>query len=118
MSLLDKLRKDATSESDPETRRERLAKIDGIESDARDFDERLAAVKAKLAESDTVGRKRFFSWIEFIYGLGAIAALIVSFYFELPPAAWVIVLCAVIFSMVGIHVFVIKSRIKKLDRSA
>lgn len=116
MSLLDKLRKDASHESDLEIRRQRLAKIDGIESDVRDFDQRLAALNATLAESAAGGRKRFFSWIEFMYGLGAIAALIVSFYLELPPAAWIAVLCAVVFSMVGIHMLVIKSRLKKLDR--
>src|SRR5438309_80186 len=56
MSLLDKLRKDATRESDPEIRRQRLAKIDDVESDVRDFDERLAGIKATLAEPGTVGR--------------------------------------------------------------
>ena len=116
--MLDELRKDASHESDPEIRRQRLAKIDGIESDVRDFDQGLAALNATLAESGTGGRKRFFSWIEFMYGLAAIAALIVSFYLELPPAAWVIVLCTVVFSMVGIHMLVIKARLRKVDRPA
>lgn len=118
MSLLDKLRKDATRESDPEIRRQRLAKIDEIESGVQDFDKRLAAAKAKLAQSGSADRKSFFSRIEFIYGLGAAAALIVSFYFQLSPAAWIIVLGAVFFAMVGVHLLIIRSRVKKLDRSA
>jgi hypothetical protein len=47
-------------------------------------------------------------------GSRPIAALTVSFDFQLPPAARVIVLCGVIFSMVGIRVLVIRSRIKNL----
>ena len=116
--LLDKLRKDATRESDPELRRQRLAKVDEIESAVHDVDKRLAAVKETLTESGSAGGKRFFSWIQFIYGLGAVAALVVSLHFQLSPAAWIIVLCAVIFGMFGIHLLIIKSRVKRLERSA
>jgi hypothetical protein len=56
--------------------------------------------------------------VQFIYGLGAVAALVVSFYFQLPPAAWIIFLCMVFFGMVGVHLLLIKSRGKRLDRSA
>jgi Flp pilus assembly protein TadB len=118
MSLLDKLRKDAARDSDPEVRRQRVAKLNEVEAEVQDFHKRLAAVNAKLAESVSAGRRSFFSWIEFIYGLGAVAALVASFYFELPPAAWIIILCTVIFAMVGVHVFIVRSRVKKLDRSA
>jgi len=116
MSILDKLRKDAGRESDPEIRRQRLAKLDEIEADVRDFNKRSAAADAKLAESGNAGRQEFFSWIGFVYGLGAAAALVASFYFELPPAAWIIGLCAVIFAMGGVHVWIVRRRIKKLDR--
>jgi hypothetical protein len=78
----------------------------------------VATVIETFAAPGGAGPKRFFSWIQFIYGLGAVAALVVSFYFQLPPAAWVIFLCMVIFGMVGIHLLLIKSRGKRLDRPA
>ena len=40
-----------------------------------DADKRLARVKADLADLKA-GRKRFFSWTEFVFGLGVVAALL------------------------------------------
>jgi Flp pilus assembly protein TadB len=114
MSLLDKLRADANRESDPEIRRQRLAKIAEIQSAVQDFDRRLAAVKADPAEPRSAGRGRFFPWIRFTYGLGVVAALVGWFYLELPPAASAIALAGFVFAMFGVHLLIIKSRVKKL----
>lgn len=118
MSLLDELRESASRESDPEIRKQRLDRIAEIESGVQDVDRRLVAVRASLAEPRPSGHKRFFSSIEFVYGLGAFAALVGSFHYELSAAASIIVLCAVIFAMVGVHLLIIKSRVKKIDTSA
>ena len=118
MSLLDKLRADANRESDPEIRRQRLAKIAEIQSAVQDFDRRLARTKADLAGSRSDGRRRFFSWIQFTYGLGVAAALVAWFYFELPPAALLMVLVGFILAVFGVHLLITRSRVKKLGRSA
>src|SRR5688572_941711 len=67
----------------------------------------VATVIESLAAPGGAGPKPFSSWIQFTYGLGAVAALVVSSYFQLPPAAWIIFLCMVIFGMVGIHLLLI-----------
>jgi hypothetical protein len=118
MSLLDKLRQDANRETNPQIRARLLAKIAEIESGAQDISRRLHAVKANRAEPRAGARGRFFSWSQFVYGLGAVAALIGSFYYELAPVASIILLGAVILAIAGVHLIVIRSRLRKLDRSA
>jgi Flp pilus assembly protein TadB len=117
MSLPKELREEANREPDPEIRRQRLAKIDEIESGVLDFDKRHAAVKADLADLQS-GRKRFFSWIEFTFGLGVVAVLVGSFYFELSSGATIVVVGVVVLSVAGIRFLRIKRRLKKLDKSA
>jgi hypothetical protein len=117
MSRLKALREEANREPDPEVRRQRLADLDKIEAEIGDADKRLAAVNAKLADLQS-GRKPFFSWIEFVVGLGVVGALVGSFYFRLSSAATVIVVVIVVVAISGIVLLRIKRRLKNVDRSA
>ena len=102
MSRLKAMREEANRESDPEV---------------RDADKRLAAVNAKLADLQS-GRQPFFSWIEFVVGLGVVGALVGSIYFGLSSAATVVVVIIVVALIGGIVLLRIKRRVKNLDRSA
>ena len=102
MSRLKAMREEANRESDPEV---------------RDADKRLAAVNAKLADLQS-GRQPFFSWIEFVVGLGVVGALVGSFYIGLSSAATVVVVIIVVAVIGGIVLLRIKRRLKNLDRSA
>jgi Flp pilus assembly protein TadB len=117
MSRLKAMREEANRESDPEIRRRRIAELDKIEAEVRDADKRLAAVNAKLADLQS-GRQPFFSWIEFVGGLGVVGALVGSLYFRLSSLATVIVVIIVVAVIAGIVLLRIKRRLKNLDRSA
>lgn len=117
MSRLKALREEANRESDPEIRRRRIAELDKMEAEIRDADKRLAAVNAKLADLQS-GRTPFFSWIEFVVGLGVVGALVGSFYFRLSSLATVIVVIIVVAVISGIVLLRIKRRLKNVDRSA
>jgi hypothetical protein len=107
MSLLKELREETNRESDPEIRRQRLAKIDELESDVKDLYKRQAALKADLADLQS-GRQRFFSWTGFTFGLGVVAALLGSFYFDLSPGATMLVVGVVALSIAGLFLLRIK----------
>jgi hypothetical protein len=113
MSRLKALREEANRELDPEARRQRLAELDRMEAEIRDADKRLAAVNAKLADLQS-GKKPFFSWIEFVVGLGVVGALVGSFYFGLPSTATVIGVLVVVVAISGIILLRIKRRFKNL----
>ena len=117
MSRLKELREEANREPDPEVRRQRIAKVDEIEAAVQDANKRLAAVKANLANLQS-GRRRFFSWTEFILGLGVVGALVGSFYFELSSEATMIVVAAVALAITGVLLLRIRRRLKNLDKSA
>jgi len=116
MSRLKELRDEANREPDPEVRRQRIAKLDEIEAGLHDADKRLAAVKANLAELQS-GRRRFFSWTEFIMGLGVVGALVGSFYYELSSGATMIVVAIVTLAIAGIFMLRIKRRLGDVDKS-
>jgi len=117
MSRRSELREEANRESDPEIRRRRIAELDQFESQLQDADKRLAQVKADLADLKT-GRKRFFSWTEFVLGLGVVAALVGSFYYELSPGTTMVVVGVVALVIAGIQFLRVKARLRNLDKSA
>jgi Flp pilus assembly protein TadB len=117
MSRLKTLREDANREPDPEVRRRRIAALDKVEAEILDADKRLAAADPNLADFQS-GRKRFFSWTEFVLGLGVVGALVGSFYYELSTVATTIVVVAVAFVIIGILLLRVKRRLKNLDTSA
>jgi hypothetical protein len=117
MSHLKERREAANREPDPEVRRQRIAELDKLEADIRDADKRLAAVKARLADSQS-GRKRFFSWTEFVLGLGVVGALAVSFYYELSSGVTMILVAIVALVIAGALLLRIWLKLKNVDRSA
>jgi hypothetical protein len=117
MSRLKTLREEANRELDPEVRKQRIANLDKIEAEIRDADKRLAAVKADLADLQS-GRKRFFSWTEFVLGLGVVGALVGSVYYELSRGATIIVVVVVTFVIAGIFLLRVKRRLRNVNKSA
>jgi Flp pilus assembly protein TadB len=117
MSRLKALREEANREPDPELRRQRIAALDKIEAEIRAADKRLAAVNTHLADLQS-GREPFFSWTEFVVGLGAVGALVASFYFGLSSAATVLVVVIVVVVISGIVLLRVKRRLKNVVRSA
>jgi Flp pilus assembly protein TadB len=117
MSRLKALREEANREPDPEVRRQRIADLDKIEAELTDANKRLAAVNANLADLQS-GRKRFFSWTEFVLGLGVVGALVGSFYYELSSWATITVVVMVVFVITGIFLLRVKRRLKNVGKSA
>ena len=117
MTRFKERRDDANREPDPEIRRQRIAELDKLEKDIRDADKRLAAVKAHLADSQS-GRKRFFSWTDFLLGLGVVGALAVSFYYELSPGATMVLVAIAALVIAGVLLLRIKLKLKDVDKSA
>ena len=62
------------------------------------------------------GRKRFFSWTEFVFGLGIVAALVGSFYFELSAKMTWIVVGTVALVTAGIQILRIKAKLRNIER--
>lgn len=117
MSLLKELREQANRESDPKVRRQRLAKIDEMESTVRDLEKRDAALKAELADLQS-GRRRFFSWTEFVFGLGVVAVFAGAVYYQSWQGIAAIVVGIGLLVIAPIRLLRVKRRLKNLDKAA
>jgi hypothetical protein len=92
-------------EADADVSRKRL-ELEKIEKEIRDANQHLAAVHV-----------RFFSWTEFVVGLGVVGALVVSFYYELTSAATIIVVVIVTLVIAGVFLLRFKRKLKDVDTS-
>jgi len=90
MSRRSELREEANREPDPEIRRQRDLKA---------------------------GRRRFFSWTEFVLGLGVVAALVGCFYYELSSGMTMVVVGVVALVIAGIQFRRVKARLRNLEKS-
>ncbi|HEX6691279.1 MAG TPA: hypothetical protein VF110_09065 [Burkholderiales bacterium] len=85
---------------------------DKLRAEAQELSRRIDARKAEQAAPP--GRRKFFSWIELLYGLVVVVTLVGCFYYGLSGVATLAVIAAVFLAVVGVHLLVIRSRLKKL----
>ena len=87
-----------------------------LRAEAQELSRRIDAHKAEQAAAP--GRRKFFTWIEFMYGLVVVATLVGCFYYGLSGLATMTTVAAVFLAIVGMHLLVIRRRLKQLDRTA